>query len=63
MINIDDERYFRNYVDEEPYSIDRMLTHLRLAGKFDNVTGVIFGECQDCRERLQALEYNSLRVG
>jgi muramoyltetrapeptide carboxypeptidase len=42
---------FLEDVDEEPYSIDRMLTHLRLAGKFDDVAGVIFGECQDCRPR------------
>jgi muramoyltetrapeptide carboxypeptidase len=40
---------FLEDVDEEPYSIDRMLTHLRLAGKFDNVAGVIFGKCADCR--------------
>jgi muramoyltetrapeptide carboxypeptidase len=33
---------FLEDVDEEPYSIDRMLTHLRLAGKFDGVAGVIF---------------------
>ncbi len=38
-------------VDEQPYSIDRMLTQLRLAGKFDNVAGVIFGECNACRPR------------
>ena len=38
-------------VDEEPYSIDRMLTQLRLAGKLDAAAGVIFGECQDCRPR------------
>jgi len=42
---------FLEDVDEEPYSIDRMLTHLRLAGKFDGVAGVIFGECQDCRAK------------
>ncbi len=40
---------FLEDVDEQPYSIDRMLTHLRLAGKFDNVAGVIFGECENCR--------------
>jgi muramoyltetrapeptide carboxypeptidase len=28
-----------------------MLTHLRLAGKFDQVAGVIWGECQDCGPR------------
>jgi muramoyltetrapeptide carboxypeptidase len=42
---------FLEDVDEEPYSIDRMLTQLRLAGKFDGVAGVIFGECQDCRPK------------
>ncbi|HEX8846714.1 MAG TPA: LD-carboxypeptidase [Pyrinomonadaceae bacterium] len=35
-------------VGEEAYRIDRMLTHLRLAGKFDGVAGVIFGECDGC---------------
>jgi muramoyltetrapeptide carboxypeptidase len=38
-------------VDEQPYSIDRMLTQLRLAGKFDGVAGVVFGECNACRPR------------
>jgi len=42
---------FLEDVDEQPYSIDRMLTQLRLAGKLDAAAGVIFGECQDCRPR------------
>lgn len=42
---------FLEDVDEQPYSIDRMLTQLRLAGKFDRVAGIIFGECFDCRPR------------
>jgi muramoyltetrapeptide carboxypeptidase len=42
---------FLEDVDEQPYSIDRMLTQLRLAGKFDGVAGIIFGECHDCRPR------------
>jgi muramoyltetrapeptide carboxypeptidase len=42
---------FLEDVDEQPYSIDRMLTQLRLAGKFDHVAGVIFGKCVDCRPR------------
>src|SRR5579863_6089697 len=42
---------FLEDVDEEPYSIDRMLTQLRLAGKLDAAAGIIFGECQDCRPR------------
>jgi muramoyltetrapeptide carboxypeptidase len=42
---------FLEDIDEQPYSIDRMLTQLRLAGKFEGVAGVIFGECKDCRPR------------
>jgi muramoyltetrapeptide carboxypeptidase len=51
-------------VDEQPYSIDRMLTQLRLAGKLDAAAGVIFGECQDCRPRDFKPSYEStLSVG
>lgn len=38
-------------VDEQPYSIDRMLTQLRLAGKLQAAAGIIWGECSDCRPR------------
>lgn len=31
-----------------PYAIDRMLRQLRLAGKFDEVRGIVFGEMTDC---------------
>jgi len=55
---------FLEDVDEEPYSIDRMLTQLRLAGKLDTAAGVIFGECQDCRPREFHPSYEStLSVG
>ena len=33
---------------EAPYRIDRMMFHLREAGKFEGVRGVIFGEMKDC---------------
>lgn len=36
-------------VGEEPYRIDRMLTHMRLAGKLDAAAGIVWGECDDCR--------------
>jgi muramoyltetrapeptide carboxypeptidase len=42
---------FLEDVDEQPYSLDRMLTQLRLAGKFEQAAGVIFGECADCKPR------------
>jgi muramoyltetrapeptide carboxypeptidase len=35
-------------LNEKPYRIDRMLWQLRKAGKFDGVTGIIFGEMLDC---------------
>lgn len=31
-----------------PYAIDRMLQQLRLAGKFEEVRGIVFGEMTDC---------------
>ncbi len=40
--------FFIEDIGEEPYRIDRMLTQLRLAGKFEAAAGVIFGECTDC---------------
>ncbi|MBO5997667.1 MAG: LD-carboxypeptidase [Alphaproteobacteria bacterium] len=39
---------FLEDVMEEPYKIDRMLTQLRLAGVFDQVAGVIFGDFYKC---------------
>ena len=39
---------FLEDVMEEPYKIDRMLTQLRLAGIFNDVSGVIFGDFYKC---------------
>ena len=39
---------FLEEAKEEPYSIDRMLTQLKLAGVLDAVSGVIFGKCVKC---------------
>src|ERR1039457_1048873 len=36
---------------EPAFRIDRMLMHLKLAGKFDGVRGVIFGEMLNCGPR------------
>ncbi|MGZ4038893.1 MAG: LD-carboxypeptidase, partial [Bacteroidia bacterium] len=30
------------------YSIDRMLTQLKLAGVLDNISGFVFGKCVKC---------------
>jgi muramoyltetrapeptide carboxypeptidase len=37
-------------VNAKPYQVDRMLMQLKLAGKFESVRGVIFGEMLDCRQ-------------
>ena len=39
---------FMEDVATKPYQIDRMLMQLKLAGKFDEVRGIIFGEMLDC---------------
>lgn len=33
---------------EHIYRVDRMLTHLRLAGVLDRITGFVFGKCTNC---------------
>ena len=35
-------------VHEDIYSVDRMLTHLKLAGILDQVAGFVFGKCTKC---------------
>lgn len=42
-INTDDAILFLEDTHEKPYSIDRMLTHLKLAGKFKKCRGLVFG--------------------
>jgi muramoyltetrapeptide carboxypeptidase len=39
---------FLEDVGEKPYRVERMLTHLKMAGKFDGVAGVVFGEFAHC---------------
>jgi muramoyltetrapeptide carboxypeptidase len=39
-------------VDEKPYKIDRMVTHLKQAGKLESVRGIVFGEMLNCVQHL-----------
>jgi muramoyltetrapeptide carboxypeptidase len=39
---------FLEDIGTKPYQVDRMLMQLKLAGKFDGVRGIVFGEMQDC---------------
>lgn len=47
---------FLEDVGEAPFKIDRMLTQLKLAGLFNDVKGVVFGEMKNCAD-----PYNDLR--
>lgn len=38
-------------VSERPYRLDRMWTHLQLAGVFEKVKGIVLGSFTDCDER------------
>lgn len=43
-VDTENKILFLEDVFEEPYSVDRMLTQLRLAGKFKSVAGIILGD-------------------
>ncbi len=43
-----DKILFIEEVGEEPYSIDRMLTQLSFAGKFNNAAGIVIDRCRKC---------------
>ena len=47
-IQTDDTILFLEDLGEWPYRIDRMLMHMKYAGKLDKVRGIIFGEMVDC---------------
>lgn len=42
---------FLEDVGERPYRVDRYLSHLKLAGKLDDLAGVIIGVFEDCQPR------------
>ncbi len=39
---------FLEDIGEKPYRIERMLTHLQMAGKLNGIAGLVFGEFKDC---------------
>lgn len=49
-------------VGEYTYSIDRMLTHLRLAGKFEDCAGVVFGDFKRCETEYSDFGFNLREV-
>ncbi|HKB86513.1 MAG TPA: LD-carboxypeptidase [Ignavibacteriaceae bacterium] len=40
---------FLEEMEEDPYRIDRMLTQMRMAGKFDRAAGIALGVFKDCK--------------
>jgi muramoyltetrapeptide carboxypeptidase len=42
---------FLEDVDEAEYRVDRMLTSLSLAGVLSKVSGIVFGQCTDCKAK------------
>jgi len=42
---------FLEDIDEAPYKIDRMLTHLKQAGCFKGVQGIVFGKMVNCQPK------------
>lgn len=46
--NTEGKLLFIEDVGAKPYQVDRMLWHLREAGKLDGARGIIFGEMLDC---------------
>ena len=39
---------FLEDIGEKPYRIERMLTHLKMAGKLDHLAGLVFGDFTQC---------------
>ena len=72
--NFDGAILFLEDVSEPPYSVDRMLTHLWLTGKLEQLSGIVLGKFTDSeysgntlsmeqvfRERFEPLELPTLR--
>ncbi len=54
-VNTGGRLLFIEDVSEEPYRIDKNLTALALAGKFDDAAGIIFGIFADCEASEESL--------
>jgi muramoyltetrapeptide carboxypeptidase len=57
---------FLEDVNEEPYSLDRMLTQLRQTGQLARARGIVFGEMWNCgtrRELLRVLRERTADLG
>lgn len=50
-----DKVLFLEDVEEAPYRVDGMLTHLKIAGRLDKLAGIVFGKCTDCTSKGNSL--------
>ncbi len=57
-IETEDRILFLEDVAEDNYRIDRMLTQLYLANKFEKVKGIIWGECRRCDDNFDTSIYS-----
>ena len=48
-------------VGEEPYKIDRYLAHLKQAGVFDRISGLILGNFIDCQDENESRKHISVK--
>lgn len=48
-VNMKDAILFLEETGEEPYDVDRMLTQLLLSGKLDQLAGIVFDKCENCK--------------
>ena len=58
-IDSKDKIIFLEEIGEEPYRVDRMINQLRLAGKFKDCAGVVFGDFADCGSSNNSLNDSS----
>ncbi|NEQ53414.1 MAG: LD-carboxypeptidase [Leptolyngbya sp. SIO3F4] len=49
-------------VTEAPYRLDRMLTHWRMLGKFDQVAGIVLGRFSQCEPPANIPSFSALEV-
>jgi muramoyltetrapeptide carboxypeptidase len=54
---IPDGIWFWEDVGESTYQLDRMLTHLKLSGRFERLQGVIVGKLKDCGPEPDQLDW------
>jgi muramoyltetrapeptide carboxypeptidase len=49
-------------IEEYTYSVDRMLTQLRLSGKFQDCEGIILGDFRDCQPQYEGSDQTLIEV-